>query len=55
MDHLCYLCFVFFMLSCLFIAVFWSPAEKGLTSGLLFVMFDLFISDFFLIMLTKPS
>ena len=57
MDHLCYLCLVFFMLSYLFIAAFWSPAGKGLTSWLLFVMFDLFISDFFffLIMLTKPS
>ena len=28
------------MLSCLFIAVLWSPAGKGLTSRLLFVMFN---------------
>ena len=28
------------MLSRLFIAVVWSPAEKGLTSWLLFVMFN---------------
>ena len=26
MDHLCYLCLVFFMLSRLFIAALWSPA-----------------------------
>ena len=37
MDHLCYLCLVFVMLSHLFIAALWSPAEKGLTSWLLFV------------------
>ena len=40
MDHLCYLCLVFFMLSGLFIAALWSPAGKGLTSWLLFVMFN---------------
>ena len=39
MDHLCYLCFVFVMLSRLFIAALWSPEGKGLTSWLLFVMF----------------
>ena len=39
MDHLCYLCLVFVMLSRLFIAVLWSPAGKGLTSWLLFVIF----------------
>ena len=37
-DHLCYSCFVFVMLSCLFIAALKSPARKGLTSWLLFVM-----------------
>ena len=35
MDHLCYLCLEFVMLSCLFIAALWAP-EGG---GLLFVMF----------------
>ena len=40
MDHLCYLCPVFFMLSRLFIAALWSPAGKPLTSWLLFVMFN---------------
>ena len=25
MDHFCYLCFVFVMLSCLFIAALWLP------------------------------
>ena len=39
MDHLCYLCLVFVMLSRLFIAALWSPQGKGLTSWLLFVMF----------------
>ena len=38
MDHLCYLCLVFVMLSRLFISALWSPAGKGLTSWLLFVM-----------------
>ena len=37
MDHLCYLCLVF-MLSRQFIAALWSPAGKGLTFWLLFVM-----------------
>ena len=40
MDNLCYLCLVFVMLSHLFIAALWSPAGKGLTSWLLFVMFN---------------
>ena len=39
MDHLCYLCLVIVMLLHLFIAALWSPAGKGLTSWLLFVMF----------------
>ena len=34
MDHFCYLCFVFVMFSCLFIAAVLSPAGKGLTSWL---------------------
>ena len=40
MDHLCYLCLVFVMLSRLFIAALWSPAGNGLTSWPLFVMFN---------------
>ena len=39
MDHLCYLCLVFVMLSRLFNAALWSPGGKGLTSWLLFVIF----------------
>ena len=39
MDHLCYLCLVFAILSLLFIAALWSPEGKGLTSWLLIVMF----------------
>ena len=38
MDHLCYLCLVFVMLSRLFIAALWSPEGKELTFWLLFVM-----------------
>ena len=38
MDH--YLCLVCVMLSRLFIAALWSPAGKGPTSWLLFVMFN---------------
>ena len=44
MAHLCYLCLVFVMLSCLFIAALWSPEGKGLTSWLLFVMFIVILS-----------
>ena len=43
-DHLCYLCLVFVMLSRLFIAALWPPAGKELTSWLSFVMFGLFLS-----------
>ena len=38
MDHLCYFCQVFAMLSCVFFDALWSPAGKGLTSWLSFVM-----------------
>ena len=38
MDHLCYLCLVFVMLSSLFIAALLSPAGNGLTSWHLSVM-----------------
>ena len=37
MDHFCYLCFVFVMLSCLFIAASWAPAGKGLISWFTFM------------------
>ena len=40
MDHSCYPCLVFVMLSRLFIAALWSPAGKGLTSWLLYVVFN---------------
>ena len=39
MDHLCYLCLAFVMLSCLFITAILSPEGKGLNSWILFVMF----------------
>ena len=42
-DHLCYLCLVFVMLSRLFIAAWWSPNGKGLTSWPLSVMFIVFL------------
>ena len=40
MDPFCYLCFVSVMLSCLFIAVLWSPAGKELTSCPFYIMFS---------------
>ena len=40
MDHLCYLCVVFVMLSRLFIVALWSPTGKGPTYWLSFVMFN---------------
>ena len=46
MDHLCYVCLVFVMLSHLFIAALWSPAGKGLTFWLLFVMFNCVFATF---------
>ena len=39
-DHLCYLCLVFVMLLRLFIAALWSPAGNGLTSWLLYVIYN---------------
>ena len=33
-DQFCYLCFVFVLFSCLFIAALWLPPGKGLTSWL---------------------
>ena len=40
MDHLCYLSLVFVIISRLFIAALWSPAGKGLTSWLSFVLLN---------------
>ena len=40
MDHVCYLCLVFAMLSRLLIAALWSPAGKKPTPWLLFAMFN---------------
>ena len=46
MDLLCYLYLVFFMFSRLFIAALLSPAGKGLTLWLLFMMFNYVFSQF---------
>ena len=46
-DHLCFLCLVFLMLS-LYIAPLWSPAGKGLTSWLALV------GDVYCIFVTFP-
>ena len=46
MVHLCFLSFVFLMLSRLFIAALWLLAGKGLTSWLLLVMFIVFFFTF---------
>ena len=45
-DHLtvCYVCLVFVMLLRMFIAAFWSPAGKGLTSWLSVEMFYCILS-----------
>ena len=43
MDHLCYLCLVFVMLSRLFITALWSPEGKELTSLLVFVMINVIL------------
>ena len=43
MDHLCFLCLVFLMLSRLFIAALCSSDGKKLTSWLLLVMFIVFL------------
>ena len=45
-DHLCYLYFLFVKLSRLFTAALWSPAGKGLTAWLLFVMCNCVIATF---------
>ena len=49
MDHLCFLCPVFAMLSRLFIAALWSSDRKGLTSLLLFVMFIVILLPSYLV------
>ena len=46
MDHLCYFCIVFVMLSRLLIAALWSPAGKGLTSWPSFVVLDWVVVTF---------
>ena len=44
-DHFCYLCFVFGMLSCPFTAAFWSPAgQRANLLALLCVMFSCVLS-----------
>ena len=46
MDHLCYFCIVFVMLSHLLIAALWSPAGKGLASWLWFVVLNCVVVTF---------
>ena len=46
LDHLCYFCIVFVMLSRLLIAALWSPAGKGLTSWLAFGVLNCVIVTF---------
>ena len=43
MDHLCYICLAFVMISRLPIAALWSPEGKELTFLLLHVMFIAFL------------
>ena len=47
MNHLCYLCLVFVMVSGLFIAALWSPEETGLTSWPLFVIIVILLLSHF--------
>ena len=47
MDHLCYFYIVFVMLSRRLIAALWSPAGKGLTSWLLFVVLNWLVVCYF--------
>ena len=47
MDHLCYFCIVFVMLSRLLIAALWSPAGKGLNSWLSFVVLNWLVVCYF--------
>ena len=46
MDHLCYFCIVFVMLSRLLIAALLSPAGKGLTSWLSFMVLNCVVVTF---------
>ena len=48
-NHLCYLCLMFVMLSRLFIASVWLLEGKELTSWLLFVMFIVILLLFHLV------
>ena len=55
MDHLCYFCFFFLLCfrARLFIYALWSPAGKGLTSWLSFVMSNCEIATFRLLSLVR--
>ena len=46
MDHLCYFCIVFVMLSHLLIAALWSSAGKGLASWISFVVLNCVVVTF---------
>ena len=47
MDHLCYFCLVLLCFhACLFVDALWSPAGKGLTSWLSFVISNFDIVTF---------
>ena len=45
-DHFCYLCFMFVMLSCLFIAALCSPVGKGQASWLGCTLCSIVLCDF---------
>ena len=56
MVHLCYYCLAFVMLSCAsFIDALWSPAGKGLTSRLSFVMPNFEVGTFPLVYWVRCS
>ena len=56
MDHLCYFCLVLlYFHERLFVDAFWSPAGKGLTSWLSFVMSNCDVVTFPLVSLVMSG
>ena len=54
MDYLCYFCLVLLCFhACLFVDALWSPAGKGLTSWLSFVMSNCDVATFPLVFLYR--
>ena len=54
MGHLCFLCLVFLMLSCLFVAALWSPAGGGGGGGGEWAGLLALIGDVYCVFVTFP-